>query len=347
MSVFLLILILALVIIVVFQIGKTAELARVLKGEKGIESTNSTLALLLSVVGFVGLILCLGTIFIYKPRFLPVSASEQGVWIQQMINWTMFFTCVVFIITTILLFWFVYKYQYKKERRAFWFPDDIRLELAWTIVPAIVLTVLVVLGIQKWFKVFSPAPSDAIVVEAIAQQFKWNIRYGGNDKILGKKDFSLTNSDNELGINWNDVNSHDDFMADEIVLPINTPVLFKLGALDVLHNFNLSQFRMKLDCVPGIPTQYWMRPTISTDSMRLITGNPDFDYELNCSEMCGSGHYNMRKVLKIVSREEFDKWSKEQSDTKSYYKTVVLPAMEKDKGQASLTTADSTKQQIQ
>ncbi|MBK6340598.1 MAG: cytochrome c oxidase subunit II [Bacteroidetes bacterium] len=345
MSAFLLILTVALVIIVVFQIGKSAELARILRGEEGKEETNSSLALITSVIGFIILILSIITIFIYKPKFLPVSASEQGVWIQQMINWTMFFTCTVYIFTTFLLFWFVYKYQYKKDRKAFWFPDDLRLELAWTIIPAIVLTVLVVLGIQKWFKVFSPAPSDAIIVEAIGQQFKWNIRYAGADKILGKKDFSLTNSDNELGINWNDKNSHDDFMADEIVLPVNTPVLFKLGALDVLHNFNLSQFRMKMDCVPGIPTEYWMRPTISTDSMRLITGNPEFDYEVNCSEMCGSAHYNMRKVLKVVSRAEYDKWAKDQSENHSYYKTVVLPAMKEKGGEISMNT-DTTKNNI-
>ena len=118
MSAFLLILTVALIIIVVFQIGKAAELARILRGEEGKEETNSNLAMITSVIGFIILILSLISILVYKPRFLPVSASEQGVWIQQMINWTMFFTCTVFIITTFLLFLFVYKYQYKKNRRA-------------------------------------------------------------------------------------------------------------------------------------------------------------------------------------------------------------------------------------
>ena len=79
--------------------------------------------------------------------------------------------------------------------------------------------------------------------------------------------------------------------------------------------------------------------------MRLITGNPEFDYEVNCSEMCGSAHYNMRKVLKVVSRAEYDKWAKDQSENHSYYKTVVLPAMKEKGGEISMNT-DTTKNNI-
>lgn len=332
MSAFLLILTIVLLVIVVLQISKAAELARVLKGDSDYEESNGNLALITSVVGFIILVASLWSIFTYKDRFLPVPASEQGVWIQSMINWTMFFTCAVYIMTQILLFWFVYKYKFSSKRRAFWYPDNGTLELAWTVVPAIVLTVLVILGIQKWFKVFSETPTDAVVVDVTAQQFKWTFRYPGKDNVLGKRDFSLTNSSNELGVNWNDKYSHDDFQPDEMVIPVNTPVLVRISALDVLHNVNLVHFRVKMDAVPGIPTKIWFRPTITTDSMRLILNNPEFEYELNCSELCGSGHYNMRKVIRVVSLDEYKKWAEKQSIENSYYLTIVKPELDKTAG---------------
>jgi cytochrome c oxidase subunit 2 len=136
------------------------------------------------------------------------------------------------------------------------------------------------------------------------------VRYAGIDKTLGKRDFTLVNGDNELGVNWNDAASHDDFMADEIVLPVNTPVSVNIGALDVIHDFYIPEFRMMMDAVPGVPTHLWFRPTITTDSMRLITKNPAFDYVLACNKLCGSGHYNMQKKIRIVSMDEYLKWQK-------------------------------------
>jgi outer membrane protein OmpA-like peptidoglycan-associated protein len=186
------------------------------------------------------------------------------------------------------------------------------------------LIVLVGYGLQKWFKVYSDAPSDAITIEATAEQFAWTIRYPGTDNQLGKRDFTLCNAENKLGVNWNDDKSHDDYIADEIVLPVNKPVLVKIGALDVIHNFYLAEFRMMLDAVPGVPTQFWFRPTITTEEMRVIKGDPEFDYMLACNQLCGTGHFNMKKTVKIVSVEEYKKWAAEQ---KSYYTTVVLPKL--------------------
>jgi cytochrome c oxidase subunit II len=313
LNIILIILVTALVFLVILQISKASEYIGILKGEEKSEGDSyRSNAAILTVVGFLFLILSIVTIFTYKSKFLPVAASEHGVWIDQLIVVTLIFTGIIYVITHVLLFWFVWKYRYSEKRSAYYFPDDNRLELAWTIVPAIVLTIMVAMGLQKWFKIFQPAPTDAIVIEATAKQFQWMIRYPGMDNQLGIRDFTLVNAENELGINWSDKASHDDFMADEIVLPVNKPVLVRIGALDVLHNFYLPHFRLKMDAVPGIPTKFWFRPTITTDSMRIITGNPEFNYELACAELCGSAHYNMRKVVKIVSDVQYDIWKRNQ-----------------------------------
>lgn len=103
-------------------------------------------------------------------------------------NVTLLLTGIVFVITQALLFWFVYKYHYRKGRKAFFFADNNKLEVAWTIVPAIVLTFLIGFGIQKWFKIFSPAPKDAVLIEATGKQYAWSIRYSGADHTLGKRE---------------------------------------------------------------------------------------------------------------------------------------------------------------
>ena len=142
-------------------------------------------------------------------------------------------------------------------------------------------------------------------------------------------------------INWNDVASHDDFIADEIVLPVNKPVSINIGALDVLHNFYLPHFRLMMSAVPGVPTHLWFRPTVTTEEMKKETKNPNFEYIVACNKLCGSGHYNMKKKLRIVTQEEYDKWFAEQ---KSYYLTVVKPAMGNDSAKvAVVTTTENSK----
>ena len=100
--------------------------------------------------------------------------------------------------------------------------------------------------------------------------------------------------------------------------------MFKLNALDVLHSFYLPHFRVKMDCVPGIPTQFWFTPTKTTAEMRATFG-PDFNYELACAELCGSAHYNMRKIVVVETQEEYDEWFKEQQPI---YKQLGLDKLE-------------------
>lgn len=320
MSFFLGLLTLALLFIVIVQISKASELIKTLRSGNDQEDTFSNSALFVTIIGFGVLIYTLVTCVYYKPQLLPKPASEQGVWIDNLLTITIILTGIVYVITQILLFAFVYKYQYKKNKKAYFFPDNNKLEIAWTIVPSIVLIILIGFAIQKWFKIFSPAPKDAIVIEATGKQYAWTLRYSGRDQKLGKRDFSLVNSDNELGINWNDPASKDDFLADELVLPVNKAVSVNIGALDVIHNFWLPHFRLMMSAVPGVPTHLWFRPTVTTEEMRKETNNPNFDYVLACNKLCGSGHYNMQKKVRVVTEEEYRAWLRDQ---KPYYLTAV------------------------
>ncbi len=225
----------------------------------------------------------------------------------------------MFFITQAILFWFAYKYRARKGHKAQHFSHDNKLEIIWTVIPAIVLTVLVARGIAAWYDITGDAPDDARIVEVTAQQFNWIVRYPGTDGVLGQREFELIDGENALGINWSDTKSHDDFMPTELVLEKGVPVLFKLGAKDVLHAFYLTHFMVKMDCVPGIPTQFWMTPTLTTDEMRELRNEPEFDYELACAELCGRAHWNMRFVVKVLEPAEYAEWAKGQQP---FYETV-------------------------
>ena len=67
-----------------------------------------------------------------------------------------------------------------------------------------------------------------------------------------------------------------------------------------------------MDAVPGMPTQFWFVPTKSTADMRSETGNPDFNYELACAEICGNGHFSMRMIVVVDEPADYEKWKKSQ-----------------------------------
>ena len=219
-------------------------------------------------------------------------------------------TGVVFILTQVLLFWFAYKYQYTEKRVAYFFPHNNKLELIWTVVPAIFLTVLVGYGLYFWLKMTGDAPKDAQIVEITGKQFNWMVRYPGKDKVLGRKNYRLTDasSGNALGVDWEDGASHDDLEATEVHLVVNKPVQLVINAQDVIHDVGLVHFRLKMDAVPGIPTTLWFTPKYTTAQMKEITGNKNFVYEISCDQMCGAGHYSMRGVIVVETQAEYDAW---------------------------------------
>lgn len=272
-------------------------------------NTNALLFLLFLVVSFIAMFWY--SIKEFDNYQLPV-ASEHGVVTDQLFWITMAITGVVFLITHVLLFWFSYKYKFQESKRAYFFPHNDRLEVIWTIVPALVLTVLVISGWQAWSDITSKAPDDAEEVEIMGYQFAWRVRYPGMDNNLGNYDFRLIDAENEFGMDFSDKASFDDFTPRDMVLPKGKPVLLRIRARDVLHSVFAPHFRLKMDAVPGMPTQFWFVPTKTTEEMRAETGNPDFTYEIACTEICGRGHFSMRLQVVVLEPEEYEKWKSEQ-----------------------------------
>jgi cytochrome c oxidase subunit II len=338
-----LIAIVVMIFVVIFQIAKASEYVNVLKGEeKARKQTNKINAFLLIsflIVGLIGVWWC-NDLYYKKTLFPQGAASEMGEKIDLMLYITIGVTGVVFVITQILLFWFAFKYQENDDNKVYYFPHNTKLELLWTTVPAIFLTVLVVFGLKYWFKITSDAPKDAVLVEVTGHQFGWEFRYPGPDGILGKKNFKLTKGANSLGVDFNDPASLDDIHVGATMhIPVNKPIKFVINAQDVIHDVGLSHFRMKMDAVPGIPTTLWFTPLYTTEEMKVRSGNPNFVYELSCDQMCGKGHFSMRGVIIVESEADYKKWLAEQEP--EYY--TVYPD-KKPKTTTPATTDSTTKQ---
>ncbi|HEX2608625.1 MAG TPA: cytochrome c oxidase subunit II [Flavisolibacter sp.] len=297
--------------LVVFQIAKASEYVAILKGEertrKESNRINAFLLLAFLIIGLIGVWYCNERL---KDKILPEAASQHGERIDTMIWITLIITFIVFVITQVLLFWFAFKYQEKENRKAYFFPHDNRLEVIWTVVPAIVLTILVGFGLYYWFQITGDAPKDAQIVEVTGSQFKWEFRYPGKDNKLGRRYFKEINEtkSNPLGQIWSDPDNQDDVVASqEMHIVVGKPVKLIIGAKDVIHDVGLAHFRLKMDAVPGIPTTMWFTPKYTTRQMKEKYGS-DFNYEISCDQMCGAGHYGMRGVIVVESQAEFNAW---------------------------------------
>lgn len=241
----------------------------------------------------------------------PVAASHADEY--ESLFWaTMWVAVGATAVTNFALFYFSFRYQFKEGSRALFYPDNTRLEIVWTIIPAIILVTLVFGGFKVWNQMTDESPEDAVELEIMGYQFAWIARYPGTDGQLGEYDFRLIDPVNPMGLNLADRNSHDDFMPREIHIPKGRPVEIKIRARDVLHSVSLPHFRQKMDAMPGMPTRMWFIPTKTTAEMREETGNPDFNYELACQQICGRGHFSMKMIVVVDEPADFERWYAEQ-----------------------------------
>jgi len=129
-----------------------------------------------------------------------VAASVEGVETDWLLNLNFLLVIIIFFFTNFLLFFFTYKYVRKPGVKAFYYPHNNKLEMIWTVVPAIVLAVIIILGLQTWNDLVAPTGKEAIRIELFSKQFDWTARYAGEDNSLGKFDYKLTTDNNELAL---------------------------------------------------------------------------------------------------------------------------------------------------
>jgi cytochrome c oxidase subunit 2 len=209
------------------------------------------------------------------------SPSSAGREIDALFVIILWITGVVFIGTQVVLAWAAWKYADAPGRIAVYFHGSQRLELIWTIIPAIFLVFITVYQFGTWasVKFKSAAPNVTPLAEVTARQFQWMIRYPGPDGKFKTAD--------------------DLYTINDLHFVKNQKTLIHLQAKDVLHSFFLPELRIKQDAVPGLKIAVW------------FDADQAGHYELVCAELCGWGHGRMRGNVTVhETQAEFDEWLK-------------------------------------
>jgi cytochrome c oxidase subunit 2 len=374
-------------IIIILALVTSAQLMRVSllakkignKREEHIsDSDNNLNATLWGVFAFFFLGSVVFMMIKYGNGLLPIAASEHGQDLDVLFNINWAIVLFVFFAVNGVLFAFAIKYRGKEGNTAYYFAHDNRLELIWTVVPAVVLAVIIIFGLRTWNDITSKPSDDTKIVELYGEQFSWTVRYSGEDNKLGYADYKLINGENPLGVitpasldaaidgmtttvndlkaeissdsagtaMYSEAKSHelvsrmekfgrikeriikmksyyapekltvanDDYMTKlELHMVKDQEYQFIFRSKDVIHSAYFPHFRAQMNVVPGMRTKFKFKPIISTEEMREITGNKDFNYVLLCNKICGEAHSNMHMIVVVESQSEFDAWKEENT----------------------------------
>jgi cytochrome c oxidase subunit 2 len=210
--------------------------------------------------------------------FLPPGASTFVGEIDWLYDTILVITGIAFVLVEATLVWFLVKYRARPGRRAHYTHGNVKAEIIWTSVTAVVVVWIGLASSGGWHRIkgYDSAPQGSLPLSILAKQFEWHVTYPGPDgKIGGADDFTVRS---------------------QLHVPVNRPVVATLQAEDVIHSFFVPQFRIKQDAVPGMHIRVWFQPTqVGT-------------FELGCAELCGLGHYRMRAVVTVHTQEDYDRW---------------------------------------
>lgn len=201
----LLLLVILLTIFTCFRLMKVFDLAAKLRGREPYEISETenninALLMLFSVVGLSSMFFYLNSNFYDPSTFLP-NASKHGIEVDKLLKINFIVISIAFLLCQVLLSWFAYKYRYNKKRRATHFAHSTKLELIWTILPAVVLVFLIGKGLIVWnLQMWPENDPNKLTIEIYSRQFDWTARFAGDDKTLGDANFTMIADDNILGV---------------------------------------------------------------------------------------------------------------------------------------------------
>jgi len=244
---------------------------------------------------------------------LPPLASAHGAQIDSLIGWTHVFMLVLFVGWGAFFAYMLIRFRRSRNPVAHYTGPKSHTSTYLEVgVLLVEMVLLFAFSIPLWAARVDRRPPDneALVVQVTPEQFAWNIHYAGPDGIFGRTDIKLIDTqDNPLGLDRNDPAAKDDVTTlNQLYLPVNKPIIVKLRSKDVIHSFGVPEFRVKQDAIPGLTIPIWFVPNVTTAEMRTRTGNPEFQYEIACAQLCGLGHYRMRGYVTVLGTEEFQKW---------------------------------------
>jgi cytochrome c oxidase subunit II len=239
---------------------------------------------------------------------LPVLASEHGRRVDDLIIYMHWLMIALFVGWLLYFVFVLIRFHRPRNPRADYVGVKGHVSNYLEVGVAVIEGVLLFgMAVPLWAKAVDKPPkeSEATVIQVVAQQFLWNVRYPGKDNKFGKQDMRWVTSENVFGVDPNDATGKDDVQTiNEIHVPLIRnpdgqfkPVIIYISSKDVVHSFKVIALRVTQDAIPGMRIPLWFRPT------------QEGHFQINCAQLCGNGHSSMSQGMLIVeSQEAFDKW---------------------------------------
>ena len=242
--------------------------------------------------------------------WLPPNYSSYGDDIDTAFYWIFWITMITFVIVEGALVYFCFKYKKNPARKAVYTHGNHKLEVAWTVIPAVILVALGVSASNTWAKIKNSSSPDypkefQTTIKITAQQFAWTVTYRGADGQLDTAD----------DVTFPQIPQNQLIVPAEVDPEHQENVLVKLTSKDVIHSFFCPVLRLKQDAVPGYVGNMWFdvtRATRAGSDGKYFSQDAEV-YEIACAELCGLGHSTMRMQMKALPRAEFDRWIAEQN----------------------------------
>ncbi len=239
---------------------------------------------------------------------LPVLASEHGHHVDQLIIYVHWLMIVLFVGWLTYFAFVLFRFHRSRNPKADYL--GVRnhasnyLELG---VAGVELLLLAAVAVPYWAQAVDkfPKESESTVIQVVAQQFAWNVRYPGKDHIFGKQDMHWVSGNNVFGVDPNDEHGKDDIQTlNEMHVPLVKnpdgnfrPVIVYVSSKDVVHSFKIIALRVTQDAIPGMRIPIWFRPT------------REGRFQINCAQLCGNGHSSMSQGFLVVESEAaYEKW---------------------------------------
>ena len=236
---------------------------------------------------------------------LPIQASEHAHEIDEMIILIHWLMAVLFVGWGAFYVYTLIRFRASANPKADYTGVTSHTSSYLEIGVAVIEAVLLIgFAVPAWAHRVNDIPpeEEATVVNVIGKQFEWISHYPGEDGRWGRRDISLITPTNTIGLDRGDPNGADDIVSiNQLNLPVNKPVIVNLTSQDVIHSFGIAEMRVKQDAVPGLQIPVWWVP------------NQVGNWEVNCSQLCGLGHYRMRGFVTIMEQDEYDAWLDEEA----------------------------------
>jgi cytochrome c oxidase subunit 2 len=274
------------------------------------------------ILAYAVIALVVGTVLFHfwSPWWFTPIASNWTM-MDQTVNLTFWVTGLVFIAINLFMAYCIMRYRHRKDLKAHYEPESRKLEWWLTVLTSVGIGALLAPGLLVWAK-FVTVPAGTSEVEVVGQQWNFSYRFPGKDGVLGTTNIRLASPENPFAIDPNDPNGQDDVLVSspELHLPLGKPVKVLLRSKDVLHQFAVPPFRVKMDMVPGMVTYFWLTPT--------RTGA----FDALCEQLCGTAHFTMRGRVVVDEEKDFQAWLATQP---TYAQTRAAAAGDVAAGRAS------------